>query len=138
MDFLNNIPASAWAWSSAIIVGLVSLYASRRKTSADAAGRITDANMLILDKYEKRMDALELEVYQGKRRESKYVGRIASLEHNERENQVWIRSLELMHEKLQDEYKKLDMKYKDLLAQHRELQEQVNSNSSPQLRAGDK
>ena len=103
-----NIPPSILTWTSGIIIVLIGVYFSRKKTEAEAVDKITLSYDRLFDKYEDRLQRVEndLEREQQKsgleRRKSDTLrSRIASLEHNDIANQAWIKSLETSTEALQ-------------------------------------
>ena len=119
-----------------LIAAFVGVYFSRKEKDADAAGILVSASMQLNEEYKEIVDRLVVEANKSQQRERRLSDRISSLEHNERENNKWIKSLETMHEQLQREHKELKGKYDDLLQRHSKLQQQVEHGSNPQLTAG--
>jgi len=146
MTWLASIPPSVVMMFSGIIVAVIGVYFSRKKTGADAAHKITQASMSIVNEYEKRMARLEQDGARSNQRERKLSERVTSLENNDIENQKWIKSLETMYEESQRNYKdlekisqrnykELEQKYKDLEEKYLKLKATVDHGSSPELRA---
>ena len=135
MAWLNSIPPSIWVAIIGLIAAVVGTYLGRKPREADAAEKLVAGAMQLNDEYKEIVDRLVIEEAKSERRERKLAARVSSLEHNERENQQWIKALEQMHEKLQEEHRILQVNYDDLLQRHSKLQQQVEG-SSPQLTAG--
>ena len=131
---LSGIPASIWAFSGGIIVAVIGVWFSRKKTDAEAASMITDSAMALLEKSDKKMATMQGEIDQLRRLGSKQSARISSLENNEKANQEWIGQLERMTEKLQKDNKELRRQYDELLKKYTALKEEVNHTSKPDLR----
>jgi len=106
-DWLN-VPASIMSWASGIIIVLIGVYFSRKKTSAEAADKITQSYDRLFSKYEDRLERVESDLEREqqrsgleRRKSDTLRSRIASLEHNDIANQAWIKSLETSTEALQ-------------------------------------
>ena len=103
IDWLSSIPPSIVMMISGVAIAFISVYFNR----AGMAHKITQASGFIVDEYEKRMDRMEADMVRmgadldrSQRRENQLSARVSSLEHNDRENQAWIKSLETKHEAL--------------------------------------
>jgi len=134
--FLDSIPASVMVVISGFLMAILGAYFSRKQTAATVADKITLAAGRSLDRSAQRMDVLESEAARTKRDNAKLAARVSSLEHNEIENQKWIKSLEGMHERLQADHRNLKRQYDELLERYRRLKDQVEHGSSPHLTAG--
>ena len=104
-----------------VILALLGVYFSRKQTGANVADKITAAAERNIDEYEKRIARLEKDVACFKQaselsaqKERQLSARVASLEHNDRENQTWIKSLETQYAILKKEHNELKFKYAKL------------------------
>ena len=118
---------------SGVILALVNVLTTREKyevevehTEASAADLIQKAAHGSLMDMTKRLDTMEKELAQEKKHNTRLSARISSLEHNESENQTWIKSLEQLHEKLQRDHRDLQKQHNELQEKHNELQEKYN------------
>jgi len=103
-------------WSGGIIIALIGVYASRKKTSAETADRITLAAGRNIIEYEKRinrleeqvvgqekkMDSVQLEAGQLKRENRTLRDRVSSLEENDRTTRLAMEILEGEYTSLQN------------------------------------
>jgi len=112
------------------------IYFSRKKDKADMTTKNIEGAKQVWDEYEKRIARLERAEHAAKQENHRLSNAIASLEHNDIENQKWIKSLEGMHERLQADHRELRRQYDELLERYRKLKDQVEHGSSPHLRAG--
>jgi len=122
-DWLN-VPASIMSWASGIIIVLIGVYFSRKKTSAEAADKITQSYDRLFNKYEDRLNRVESDLEREQQRNGierhkndKLRSRIASLEHNDIANQAWIKSLEASTEALQKKVRDWSRGIEILIAQ---------------------
>ena len=121
MAWLSTIPPSVMFLINGVILALLGVYFSRKQTGANVADKITAAAARNIDEYEKRIARLEKDVALSKQaaklsdqRERQLAARVSSLEHNDRENQTWIKSLETQYAILKKEHNELKFKYAKL------------------------
>ena len=124
LDTLNSISPSIMTWTSGIIIVLIGVYFSRKKTAAEAVDKITLSYDRLFDKYDERVKVLEKDLARMRQendierfKNSKLSSRISSLEHNDTANQAWIRSLETKHETLQQKMRDWSRGIEILIAQ---------------------
>ena len=122
-DWLN-VPASIMSWASGIIIVLIGVYFSRKKTAAEAVDKITLSYDRLFAKYEDRLNRVESDLEREQQRNGierhkndKLRSRIASLEHNDIANQAWIKSLEASTEALQKKVRDWSRGIEILIAQ---------------------
>jgi len=117
MQELVNIPAPIITWSGAIIVALIGVYFSRKKTEAEAAEKITGASRFIIEEYEKRIERLEKDMDRMLYKNSKLSQRVSSVENDARIYSEMLRALEKQHEALQARMREWNEGIQILIAQ---------------------
>ena len=101
IDLIDRIPASVWLLINAVLVSIVGVYFSRKKTAASVADLITQGAERNIEVYEKRLAQLEGDAGRLKHRNTKLEQRIASVEHDVRVYSEALHDLEGQHEALQ-------------------------------------
>jgi septal ring factor EnvC (AmiA/AmiB activator) len=101
IELINSIPTSVWLLINAVLVSIVGVYFSRKKTAASVADLITQGAERNIEVYEKRLAQLEGDAGRLKHRNTKLEQRIASVEHDVRVYSEALHDLETQHEALQ-------------------------------------
>jgi predicted RNase H-like nuclease (RuvC/YqgF family) len=86
IELINSIPASVWLLINAVLVSIVGVYFSRKKTPAEVADLITQGAERNIEVYEKRLVQLEGDAGRLKHRNSQLEQRITSVEHTWKRN----------------------------------------------------
>jgi chromosome segregation ATPase len=101
IELINSIPTSVWLLINAVLVSIVGVYISRKKTAASVADLITQGAERNIEVYEKRLAQLEGDAGRLKHRNTKLEQRITSVEHDVRVYSEALHDLETQHEALQ-------------------------------------
>ena len=112
-EFINSIPASVWLLINAVIVSMIGVWFSRKKTGAEVADLITQGAGRNMAAYEKRLEQSDKRIAQlesdGGRlkfRNGKLEQRITSVEHDVKVYSEALHDLETQHEALQVKMRK--------------------------------
>jgi len=102
IDLISSIPTSVWLLINAVVVSLLGVYFSRKKTGAEVADLITQGAERNIEVYEKRLAQLENDAGRLKHRNSQLEQRITSVEHDVKVYSEALHDLETQHEALQN------------------------------------
>jgi chromosome segregation ATPase len=121
MEWIANIPPSIMLILNGFLLAVLGVYFSRKKDKAEMTTKNIEGAQIVWDEYEKRIQRLEQDAVLSqkaaelsKQEERKLSARVSSLEHNDKENQTWIQSLETQYALLKKEHYELRDKYAKL------------------------
>ena len=112
-----NIPPSILTWTSGIIIVLIGVYFSRKKTGAEASHMITEANMQLLTVYSERAKGLDERVSLLESQIRRHKEHVSSVEYDLGVYQTELRNLEGSHEGLQKKMRDWSRGIEILIAQ---------------------